>query len=91
MNKNQLNKHGQQHCYWEEYYDNGNLNRYTEHYFNNGLIMARVNTNNNGRKVGLSITYKDNGDIRCKGFYNNSNIKVYGYYESEYGYKFFII
>ena len=74
------NEDGEQHGYWESYYDNGQLsykgnyvngNRhgYWESYFSDGQLNYKGNYVN-GKQHGYWDSYWDNGELDYKGFYD---------------------
>ena len=65
LSKNQYNKNGYRHGYWELYYSNGNLD--SKGNYNNGL------------KHDYWKKYWSNGNLWSKGIYSND--KLLGYWE----------
>ena len=60
MIKNQRNKDGKQHGYWEEYHANGKLSSKGDY--------------KDGKERGLFVEYYSNGDKLCKAYYSNGDI-----------------
>jgi antitoxin component YwqK of YwqJK toxin-antitoxin module len=77
---NLFDENGERHGYWEEYYDNGQLeykrnyvngkqHGYWEWYYSNGQLCYKGNYVN-GKQHGYWEYYYSNGGLRYKGFYD---------------------
>jgi len=89
MKKNQYNKDGKRHGYWEAYHSNGkllskanykdgNLHGHHEAYYSNGKLLSKAN-HKDGNLHGYWEAYYTNGEPMYKGNYIDN--EYHGYQE----------